>query len=365
MAKLIKFFTISVIASIGIISPMVVSAGDYPVLYNGKAAISENGLTFYSLEGFDPNGSSTSRQKVLVSASNSRFNQEDECFSPGALDRLIDCMYAEIVPDEPYYSLSATAHPDTRLFSGKLTVNGQQVLEESVLVYASRQLNGDIFSKSKAAFQNFTTYGDYLNQNNPDINSTWKLNGYQIDPKSLIYWDNSNYSRNINVENNLSRLKGFATKVTDSRIHALASQGNQQFELSLRNDPNNPEGRIYWVDGDLDLKANTTFVGRGTIIATGDINISGEIITTNNDALGLISLNNITASSGGLLNLRAVLFAQNSVNISRLLEYTGSIVANKINLTGKSAILRYDSSLGEFPPPGISYYMSPALSEAD
>jgi len=363
---------------VGLFAPSFVSASGFPILYSGKATLKQGNSSFYSTEGFDHDSLPTSRTKVLVAATNSSYSEDCDLLIP---DHLIDCLEIGLDKDKNYYSFSARAHPNTQVYSGKLLVNGESVDSESVLVYAGKQANGDIYSKSANAFSGFTSYGDYLGINNPAVNTTWKIKGYQINPSSLLYWDSSNFLSNASMKKNVARLQGFSSSLNTATITNLAyptisvniNSGTDP-DLPKKNDSMNPEGKIIWVDGGLSIKAKTTISGHGTIIVNGDLDITGDLCigtratdgscNFDDSSVGIVVLGNLTANSGGVLKLHSVIFCPGRVDIARSLFYSGAIVANYINITGNTAIVNFDKALYEEPPPGISYFMTPDINES-
>jgi hypothetical protein len=357
MTKFIKYILFGFLLSL---APLPrASASGWPTLFGGKATLQQGSTTFYSTEGFDTDNLHTSRTKVLVAADNSSFAGDCLLLSP---THPVDCLEDGVFGSDNYYKISANAHPNTQVYSGKLSVNGQSVDQESVLVYAGKQVVGDIYSKSQNAFNGFTSYGDYLGLNNPSVNSTWKLSGYNIDPNSLLYWDNSNFLHNSNMKKNVSRLESFATKTGTSSLNvsSFSLYGTGPLSSSTMN----PEGRVWSVDGPLALSGTTNFTGKGTIIVNGDLNITGNVTADASSSLGLIVLGNINMTGSSMLNLKAVMFSPNTVVISRPISFTGAIVANKFNITAHTAMIRYDKDLVGNPPPGINYFMTPAVNES-
>lgn len=361
-----KFVRGLIVLSIVLLVPSLALASGWPTLYGGKAKITQDQKVGYSTEIYKSDDlSRTSETKVLVSANNSSLTptlSAELCLDPANPLRLFDCLVDGSRPDKPYYSMIASAHPDSRIFGGRLRNGEFDVDSETVLVYAKKQLIGDVYSASTNVFRNFTSYGDHLGVNNQLLNTTWKLAGYQIDPKSLLYWNSGNFLKNQQMLQNIARLKPFALTNLSSPLSSLS--------MGSETDISSPEGKIWWVDGDLIISPNASFSGRGTIIVEGDITIQGDI-NSDNSQFGLIALGNGTAAHPGnikasgsqLLSMKGVMFAKNQVNFSCPLVYSGTIVANDINLTGSTARVIYDQSLAETPPPGISYFMSPLVNE--
>lgn len=359
MINYLKIFICGI--TISLIFPSIALAGGWPTLYGSKATLTQGGNSSYSTEGFGTDSLENSRTKVLVSADDSRNPDPDRCLDPYFIissENIYDCLLNVTDPTKNYYAIQSQAHPDTKVYSGKLKVNDENVDSETVLVYASKQLIGDIYSSSASSntFKDFTSYGEHLGLNNDLVNTTWKLNGYKIDPASLLYWDTTNYLKNIQMQRNLARLKTFSENITS-------------FPSTTINDSAYPEGKIWWYEGDMNISEAVQFSGKGTIIINGSLNItgSGQINNTAGSKLGLIVMNQMSVTGTSQLIMNAVIFCKNSVTINRPINFTGSIVASKIKInngSSKSAFIKYDPNLGSSPPPGINFFAGLEVNES-
>lgn len=366
-----KIIRIICIASLLSSTSQVAIASDYPKLYSGKAEVSVGSTQrFFSTEILDDSGQETSRVKVFAADDASPIYSPSP-FSPTSFTYCrtpdYDCLIRSIVP---YYSLGDYLHPNMKLYSGKVSVNGKDVESDSVLVYPPKQIVGDVYSP-KDTFNKGDSGFTFMEGNHlyaathPDSNAAWQVAGYQIDPKSLLSWDRLNFAANVAMKQNINRLINFAHVLSSgsTMVFQLTSSGGD-IKLSASNTLDNPEGEIWYYPGDLTITTDVTFSGKGTLIVGGNLTIGASAkINSTNAQLGIIVLGDtgftIDNTGSRKINIRAAVFSPNTVDIKAPIEFSGSIVADKINITSSTAIIKYDKQLTTSPPPGINYFISP------
>lgn len=365
MYQILKKIVINLPISVLLIGFFVlhVEASNYPTIYGGKTTVTQtqDGITttVYSQEIVaDEKDETGSRTKVFAEASDTPF---PERFTPDpsigdCSSTPFECLLVNnSLLANPVYYLWGNAHPNIKLFSGKVTSDGKDLDTESVLVYPSNQIVGDVYTAKSNLFDNYTFFGQHLHEGKaPASNAAWKIAGYSIDPSAITYWNGSSAIKNSEMGSNIRRLINLAedfNPLSTSLVSPVAV--------------NSPEGKVYYVNGNWEIRNNFSFSGVATVIVAGDFNITGAGKLINSGQLGIIALGDVNITGGsGVDNLKLAIFTPRTVKITRSLDFLGSIVANNIDITSKSARIKYNVELTKIPPPGFNYLFLPQ-SQAD
>lgn len=390
----IKKFYWSIICSLVLLLLLsgTTSATDYPQLYSGKARAVVNGTTLYSNEinwndPTDPTASPTRPQgenKVFVGSSNSPKlpdNFKDDYLSCVGASK-IDCIAWN--PALGVYALVASPafHPNMKIYHGNVLSDDVVLDSDNILVYPSKQIIGDVYGANGTTnFQGYTSFGSHLGVNNYPSNSTWKINGYQIDPGALSYWNTSDMRRNVAMNQNIERLKSLsASSGFGSQLVDMNKLINSLSDASNCSQSSYPEGRLFYLSGGFSGHVYPSARGCSkTMLITDDWTHGNPGNLTITDAssinsasggqmLGIIATGDITINipANTMLTMRAAVFTPGTVTIEGAggINFTGSIVANQIDIdpSVQTAIIKYDNNLATQAPPGFNLLMPAGVS---
>ena len=118
------------------------------------------------------------------------------------------------------------------------------------------------------------------------------------------------------------------------------------------------EGTVF-VDGDLTISTDITYVGRGTIVCNGDITINGGLqpattggVLDAGHSLGLVTPGDVNVNSTA--PVVGTLFLSGWFNMNRTnITVTGSIVAGGLNFSSPNDVLISDPNLSNYLPPSL------------
>jgi len=246
--------------------------------------------------------------------------------------------------------------------------------ETAALYYLPKIVKGDIYSKN-SQFNDAKFFGDHIYLGDDPINGSnakWQLGNYQISDQALSAWDTTNFSKNQEMERNIRRLINRSKTVNSTTINnncaVTGAVGCSKFpspNLIYGEDADHPEGRIYYVGGDLTISNKPAFINnsRTTIIVNGNLVISNNfgISIPEDSNFGFIVLGDVNITGTGNQILRAAIFTPSKVTISGSFAFLGALTCGDLDITGVTNMrIDYDESLLLTPPPGISYNQSPS-----
>ncbi len=112
-------------------------------------------------------------------------------------------------------------------------------------------------------------------------------------------------------------------------------------------------GKVY-VSGDITLDTSIKYVGAGTLISTGDININGNLLPNTGfpltDRLGLIAAHNMTVGGSSQLTVAAACYAQYQINIPKQTEFAGTCVSSYFSVKNVPHLYQVPALKDNLPP---------------
>ena len=328
----------------------------YQQLFGGKATVTVravDGVTVlqqnFSREIQLPDGSDT---KVLVASA-----------TPTANPPLLLWL-----PDKTEYNYDlVSAVSRQQLYHGSVVINGLRIDTEDALVFPRKQIIGDVYLNpdSSTSLQDYSSFGSHLGINT-DLITAWKIEkGYTIDPKALSGWDTANMPRNQEMQKNFDRLQRSAADLMNN-VTLLTNSNCAESKLQY------PEGQVFQF-GTLanplyPFSSNLATFCPNTLLVNGpfDLGLDPEVAKNQFGAVdlsaatfGLLATGDITVTvpAGKILNMKAAVFTPGTITIKGDggINFSGSLVANKITIDTKTAIIKYDSNLETTPPPGFNF----------
>ena len=270
-----------------------------------------------------------------------------------------------------------SSEPPFDIMNSRTSVNYQDVIEVSTLVYIKNIVQGDIYGDA-STLNNFAVYGRSLNLNTAR-SASWNLSNYNINPESQSYYDPANSSY---YNQRIDELAGEA-KTLDPAAFSSSNTWYLESEGSISSPPSSattrfPEGQIWHIASDVALTSDTyKFQGTGTIIIDGALNIPSKIKVLPKDTnshLGIIirgtDINGDSLRLNDKNELHAAVFAKGPIKIqsssgsSVNVKLVGSFVASAFLMNSASNIqFLYDYNLGQHWPPGFRYFNMPVATE--
>jgi len=357
MKRLLYFFF-----TILIFTPATAQAEiDLPEIMIGQTEITE------TLNGRTHNGGFIGSQSILNSQPETSLS--DDGFLGFNETRLADgCLL-----DARCFELNRL-NTGIDLLTSRTYIYNQAQTETAALYYLPKIVKGDIYSKN-SQFNDTKFFGDHLYLGGDPIsgsNAKWQLGDYQISDRALVAWDLGNFAKNQEMERNIRQLinqaKTVDSAVVNNNCAAAGAVGCSRFpspDLIYGDDADYPEGRVYYVDGNLTIDHKPAFIDnfRATIIVNGDLTINNNfgISIPEDSNFGLIVLGNINISGTGNQLLRSAIFTPNKVTLSGSFAFLGALTCGDLDISGITNMrIDYDESLLLTPPPGISYIQSPS-----
>lgn len=156
-------------------------------------------------------------------------------------------------------------------------------------------IKGDVYSGDKVSNLNIQEGSVVSAKNTIEGISGMQYKIPSYDPVHLIKWELAKQK----MANTIVRLKNerknpYSMPATISGIFNLNPSDGSPNTITMSS---MPEGQVWYRNGDLTLDA-TTFLGKGTIIVEGNVNINGNLSHgAANASLGIIATGNITIDS--------------------------------------------------------------------
>ncbi len=364
--KIIRLLKVSLIGVL-ILWPSISLAEFYhlPEMMVGQTKVFDetSGNTYYGgmtgnevVLNYDPNFSELTgfNQSYLAPSSTGlscylmQLNQVPECYKITPSSNIIDIM------------------------TSRTSVNGSVGLETAVLLYPPKIVIGDVYSESYN-FSDFYFFGRNLyksgDRDSLDSNATWKEKDYTFNPKAQSSF--SGEQQDYYLER-IELLEGEADHSPSASLLRNTQTGwnlqNSTITSGLSKATLYPEGKVWYVDGDLSLKEGEyEYSGIGTIIVDGRLTMEREaklLPKNSQSSLGIIVRGPVHLNGNN--RLRAAVFAENMVYVnSDNIEVMGSVVAKNFTISGIKNGIRffYDYNLENNWPPGFRYFNMPHPEE--
>lgn len=255
-------------------------------------------------------------------------------------------------------------------YATDLSGNKTLILETPVLFLGNRSIQGDAAVGSPETFGSggFTFWGKNLAESNGSVDSstgaTWNLGNYTVNNNSQSQLFGSGGTEFNAYLNKITALQNNGTVTTNANSSVLFLQTGPSSDINSNSGLDKtdyPEGRVWVVNGNLDINNDIQYSGIGTIIVTGNVRVhSGHSIKavgddTNNNHLGIITTSGMCVFDGnntieGMFLCKQFSTVKNGQGNNYL--FQGSFVADQTWL-GSSANIRYVYDFvneGSMPP---------------
>jgi hypothetical protein len=276
-----------------------------PQVMVGQASVSQEsgGVRRYSYGGMTGNEAILNYNKETVVGFDNNTT---------AATGLAKCLYNDLKLIPVCFTLSVTPKTNAvKSMKSRTKVNGVEILEVSTLLYNSKLIVGDVFSGT-TDISNFAFWGRNLAQSNNEVGITdaqLKISGYAINNDAQSAWLDNTGAETTSIETFKTKVGSLASNGTliPKEILAALATDNGVVNLYLQGTGDaiakdifqgdagiSPDGKVWVVDGDLQIGDNKTvkYYGLGTIVIKGNLVIgNGAQILPNNensDYLGLM-----------------------------------------------------------------------------
>ncbi len=176
-----------------------------------------------------------------------------------------------------------------KMMRSRTSINGSDVIEMTSLFYGSRLIVGDAYSGTND-LNNFSFWGKSIAQSAGDISNSdapLKISGYQLNNDSQSSWLDSNGNQTSSIKDFISKAGNLYSNATPLATNALSSLAQNKNNLNLylqagsdifgdihqTDAVNFPGGKVWSVDGDLNIGANKQVIyhGIGTLLIKGNL----------------------------------------------------------------------------------------------
>ncbi|MFA4996175.1 MAG: LamG domain-containing protein [Patescibacteria group bacterium] len=330
----------------------------YLKLNDASSTIKDSSSNNYT--GITFNNSAWSDDGPLTSA-----NESDGLFgfNKSSLD---DCAESGVLPDPAKcFKRNTNGAGSVTVMNSKTAINDAQVIEIATILYPSKTVIGDVYG----TLSNFAFWGKSVNQNpsgTANSEAAYGLSNYAINSNAQAKWGGTEFTKN---DAKIDILKGEAPTLTSASIGSVGiwyMQSTTNIGNSDQGDTSKtPEGKVWYVNGNLTISNTKTYRGKGTIIVNGNLTINSGVdirpYASGQNRLGFIVIGagNVTAAGNNKIN--AAIYCKNTITVNGSnSDFTGSFVANAFGgLTGSNIRFYYDYAFDEAWPPGFKYLNMP------
>jgi len=256
-----------------------------------------------------------------------------------------------------------------KIMTSRTSVNYVPVTEIAAIMYSSKTIMGDVYDPD-SDMNNFAFWGRSLHQSNTDPTSdaAYKI-GSPLNDFAQAKWNGVEFQKN---DSKITTLKGEAPLLSAANtgsggtwyMQSVTDSVSPSFlDDSLQEDSDKtPEGKVWYVDGNLTISNNATYRGKGTIIVGGNLTVNSGVnikpYSSGQNRLGFIVMGSTTASGNN--KVRAAIYCKNTITVGSNSDFTGSFVANTFGgLTNNNIRFYYDYDLDNAWPPGFRYLNMP------
>lgn len=248
-----------------------------------------------------------------------------------------------------------------------ITAGGKSYLvnELPVVYTGNTNIVGNTYGSAED-YNNFAYWGRSLAQvrgGNPsgDSGETWGVGSYTIDSKSYAYWDGDSVG---GIADKLNIMAGEG-KVIASRSLDGSNWYLQNEPISNSSDQDSvlyPDGKTWFIDGNLTISGNNNYEGKGTIFIDGNLTISnGASIESSDDksALGFVVFGDIKLEGNNTVDAAMISIKTDSIGGTIKIEgnnikVNGFCVANSFNWGNhKNLSFLYNHKLDQYQSPGF------------
>jgi len=252
-----------------------------------------------------------------------------------------------------------------RVMNSKTYAGGNPAMELATLLYPSKTVIGDVYG----SLSNFAFWGKSVNQGSgvtsSNSDAAYRV-GYAINPSAQAKWDGAEFTKN---DAKIDVLKGEAPTLTSASIGSIGTwymQSTTNIGNSDQSDASKtPEGKVWYVNGNLTISNDKTYRGKGTIIVNGNLIINSGVdiqpYASGQNRLGFIVIGSGNVTAAGNNKINTTIYCRNTFNVNGSNNtFIGSFVANAFGgLAGSNIRFYYDYAFDEAWPPGFKYLNMP------
>jgi len=223
---------------------------------------------------------------------------------------------------------------NARIF-GDVKAVGDVALNSNAEVHGSIYSMGDIFLDKYCEVE-----GDIYANGNIDIEKNVEIGG------DVYPGQNLNFIVQLDLDFEAPRFPETDENWYRNRADVIYAgedleDGKKTFSLNSGSEING----VHFVEGDVDISG--TYRGDAVIVATGEINITGDLKPLDGDdesRLTLVSFDEIVVSSNN--NVKALFYSDGTISLNNNVEVAGSIIARTVNFSN-NAVFTYEPYMAE------------------
>jgi len=268
-----------------------------------------------------------------------------------------------------------------RLMTGRtmLVKGGDTIVayETPVLYLGGINISGDV---AGSGFDYLKLWGQSMIESGDSPSNTgaaWQIGNYEFNPEAQVVLSSDGFKQ---YHDKILALAGDGVSVNSSdftdktAMFLQADSASTLFtDLAQTDKDKFPDGKVWVVNGNLNVNSPITYYGLGTIIINGgDLTMEDGaqfLPADENSRLGIIVLKDAVGLYGnsnfsGGNKVKAMEFAEGTIYGGNYSVLTGSFVASDFNFeTGASVSFQYDTIFDGQQPPGFRTLKLPQAGE--